>query len=106
MKFKYPKDSQNIQWTKHAKEKMIFYNLSQRQLLNLLSHPERQEAGVAPGTIALMQTKGSKKHPFEIWLMYQEVEGKKKIITAWRYPSKSPIGQPPFPPDVQESESD
>ncbi len=96
MQFKPPKNTREIYWTKHAKEKMKFYNLSEKRLKKLLLYPERQELGIAPGTIAVMQTVGSKKRPTEIWLMYQNVKGKKKIITAWRYPGKSPIGQPPI----------
>lgn len=56
-----------------------------------------------------MQIAGTKKHPSEIWLMYQKEKtgGKKiknkkiKIISAWRYPGRSPLGQPPpIPEDV------
>lgn len=89
--FKYPKNSQDIVWTKNAKEKMRFYNLSESRLKKILFNPERKEKGIALGTIAVMQTTGSSKHPTEIWLMYQEINNKKKIIAVWRYPGKSPI---------------
>ncbi|XOB41695.1 MAG: hypothetical protein ACKKMS_03195 [Candidatus Nealsonbacteria bacterium] len=93
-----------IVWTKHAKEKMRYYRLSKKRILRVLRHPERKEVGVAPETIAVMQSAGTKKHPTEIWLMYQIVKlkdksQKLKIITAWRYPGISPLRKPPPIPD-------
>ena len=87
---------------------MKFYNLSESRLRRLLRNPKRKEAGIVPGTIALMQPAGSKKHPTEIWLMYQIVKLKDKsqkfkIITAWRYPGVSPIREPlPIPEDISQ----
>jgi hypothetical protein len=107
--FKEPKNSQNISWTKHAKEKMRFYQLSESRLKRVLRNPKRIEKGIAPNTIAIMQPAGTKKHPTEIWLMYQikwfKVKGLKskviRIISAWRYPGISPIGEPPpIPEDI------
>ena len=54
---------------------------------------------------------GSKKHPYEIWVMWQEKKTSEKfgpggiiMISAWRYPGTSPIGQPPpIPEDIWES---
>lgn len=106
----------DIWWTRHAKEKMRFYQLSERRLKRVLRRPDREEKGVAPATVAIMQKAGSKKHPYEIWLMYQiaslkvksqksKVKKKKrkiKIISAWRYPGISPVGEPPIPEDVLE----
>ena len=94
MRFKGPKDTQRILWTKHAKEKMRFYQLSERKLRKLLKNPDRKEEGIVPGTVALMQKAGSEKNPYEIWLMYQKVDKKIKIITVWCYPGISPKGIP------------
>jgi len=110
MKFKLPQDTERVSWTKHVKEKMRFYRLSESRLRRLLRNPKRQETGIAPGTIAVMQPAGSKKHPTEIWLMYQTINQKSKIknqklriITAWRYPGASPIREaPPIPEDISQ----
>jgi len=113
MKFREPRDTEKVVWTEHVKEKMKFYNLSESRLKKLLRNPERIEEGIAPRTVAIMQTTKSKR-PTEIWLMYQVVplktknqisnfkkrERKMKIISAWRYPGKSPVGQPPIPDEV------
>jgi len=100
MFLKLPKDSEKISWTKHVKEKMRQYQLSEKRLKRVLRAPERKETGVAPRTIAIMQSTGTKKHPTEIWLMYQIIKSKKiKIISAWRYPGRSPVGKPPPIPD-------
>ena len=99
---KPPKNTKWIAWTKHAKEKMIFYRLSEGRVKRVLFNPKRIEEGIVPETIALMQPAGTKKNPTEIWLMYQKV-GKKKIriITAWRYPGISPVREaPPIPEDI------
>jgi len=35
--------------------------------------------------------------------MYQQIGRKKKMISAWRYPGTSPIGEPiPIPEDIIE----
>ena len=92
---------EKIYWTKHAKEKMRQYRLSEKRLKRVLRKPDRKELGIAPKTVAIMQTTGTKKHPTEIWLMYQKEKEKIKIISAWRYPGKSPIGKPPpIPEDI------
>ena len=98
---KEPKDTEKISWTRHCKEKMRFYQLSERRLRRLLSNPKRIEKGIAPGTIAIMQPAGTKKRPTEIWLMYQEIRKKIRMISAWRYPGISPIHEPPpIPEDI------
>lgn len=105
--FKEPKDTERISWTKHAKEKMKFYQLSEGRLKRVLLNPKRIEKGVAPNTIAIMQPAGTKKHPTEIWLMYQIIKSKSKkqkakrirMISAWRYPGISPLGEPPLIPE-------
>ena len=96
-----------IYWTKHSRKKMRQYQLSESRVKRVLRNPERKETGIASGTIALMQTTGTKKHSKEIWLMYQIVKSKVKtqklkVISAWRYPGKSPIGKPPIPDDILE----
>jgi hypothetical protein len=96
-----PKNTENIFWTKHSKEKMKFYGLSESKLKHLLLNPRRTEEGIAPKTIAIMQPAGTKKRPTEIWLMYQKTEKRIKIITAWRYPAVSPKGKEiPIPRDI------
>lgn len=106
MLFKEPKNDEKFFWTKHAKEKMRFYQLSERRLRKVLRRPDRKEKGIAPATVAIMQRAGSKKHPYEVWLMYQTVKIKNstkiKIISAWRYPGVSPVGEPPIPQDILE----
>ena len=63
--------SRDLAWTNHAKEKLAYYNLSERRILRILRHSHRTEEGVAEGTLASMQRAGSKRHPYEIWVMYQ-----------------------------------
>ncbi len=95
-----------IIWTRHAREKMRFYNLSENRVKRVLRNPDRKEEGIAPNTLAVMQRTGTKKHPKEIWVMYQIIKSKAKsqklkVISAWRYPGISPIGKEiPIPDDV------
>jgi len=103
------KGGEKFLWTKHSKRKIREYQLSERRLKRVLRHPGRTEEGIAPGTIAAMQTTGTKKHPTEIWLMYQILNPKSqkarriRIISAWRYPGVSPVGEPiPIPDDILE----
>lgn len=100
------KASPKIHWTNHAEEKLRFYRLSQSRVLRVLRHPKRKEEGVAPNTVAAMQPAGSKKHPYEIWVMYQikKIRNSKsriklKVISCWRYPGVSPVRQPPPIPE-------
>lgn len=101
---------------------MMFYGLSSDRVKRVIRSPYRSEKGIAPNTIAVMQP--GKTHPAqagkpaswkeEIWVMYAEKKthpqekqnfiGKKKvIITAWRYPGKSPIREAiPIPADILE----
>lgn len=119
---KEPKDTQTLYWTKHSKIKMRQYQLSAARVLRVLRNPKRKEEGVALRTIAVMQPYGTKKHSKEIWVMYQIIKSKVrgpvpegrgsfdrierqklKIISAWRYPGKSPVGKPPpIPEDTLE----
>jgi len=92
-----------IFWTKHALEKMRFYNLSGNRIKRVLRNPNRKEEGIASNTLAIMQRTGTKKHPTEIWLMFKNVDNKIKIISAWRYPGISPKGKEiPIPRDILE----
>lgn len=88
-------------WTKHSESKMRQYRFSENRVLRILRKPERKEEGIAPGTIASMQITGTKKHPTEAWLMYQILKRPKaiKIISAWRYPGRTPVGERPIIPE-------
>lgn len=102
---------EKIYWTRHARGKMRYYGLSENRVKRVLRRPDRKELGIALNTIAVMQRTGTKKHPSEIWLMYQKTSFKYqkpksnkkariiRIISAWRYPGKSPKGQPPPIPE-------
>ncbi len=103
MNLNKPQNTDKMVWTKHSLEKMRFYNLSENRLKRVLRNLDRKEEGIAPETIAIMQRTGSKKHPTEIWLMYQNIGKKIKIISAWRYPGISPVGKKiPIPQDILE----
>jgi hypothetical protein len=92
---------EKIIWTRHSKGKMRYYRLSESRVLRALRSPERKEIGIAPRTVAVMQRAGTKKHPTEIWLLYQKEKKKLKIISAWRYPGQSPVREPPpIPEDI------
>ena len=100
MRFNAPKDNEQIIWTRHVVAKMRQYGFSESRLKRLLNNPERREPGIAYGTVALMQTVGTKKRPTEIWLMYESVGKKKRIITAWHYPGVSPKREVPIPDEI------
>lgn len=103
MFLKLPKDTKEFHWTEHIKRKMRQYQLSESRLLRILRRPQRKEKTIVPKTIGLMQLAGSKKNPHEIWLMYQEKGQKKNLISAWRYPGISPVGESiPIPEDIFE----
>jgi hypothetical protein len=74
-------------------------------VLRILRHPSRIEEGIAEGTVAAMEITGTKKHPSEAWVMYVILKRPKgvKIISAWRYPGRTPKGERPIiPPDALE----
>ena len=100
MHLKFSRGEQKIYWTKHSKAKMRQYNLSEKRVLQVLRKPKRQEEGIALATIAAMQITGTKKHPTELWMMYQIIKKPKeiKIISAWRYPGRTPLGTRPIIP--------
>ncbi len=94
MQFKAPKNNERYFWTGHALGKMQYYGLTAQRILRVINHPQRKEEGVAENTAAVMQpaSVNRKKQTWssEIWAMYQLVDNKYKIISAWRYPGKSP----------------
>lgn len=112
MLFKLPQNTEKIHWTNHVKNKMKQYQLSERRVLRIFRKPGRKEEGIAPQTVAVMQPSGTKKNPTEVWMMYQTVKVKSKdqkfkkikIISAWRYPSVTPVGKKPIIPDDALSE--
>ncbi|OHA02346.1 MAG: hypothetical protein A3J58_01900 [Candidatus Sungbacteria bacterium RIFCSPHIGHO2_02_FULL_52_23] len=92
-------------WTNHARMKMRHYRLTESRIIRVLRYPTRLEEGIMDGAVACMQPAGGKTYS-EIWAMYL-VGGKRKtidkkqlkIITAWRYPGKSPE-RDPIPSEV------
>lgn len=102
----YPKflnisqNTEKIVWTSHAKIKMRYYGLSEKRVLKILRKPDRREEGIVLKTIASMQISGTKKHPTEVWMMYQIKKSKMiRIISAWRYPGRTPENARPMIPD-------
>jgi len=94
-----------LYFTKHAQKKIKFYRLSKTRLKRVLLNPFRIEEGIAPQTFALMKPTKLKKEGHkkiwkeEIWVMIQKENDLVKIISAWRYPGKSPE-QNPIPPEI------
>ena len=81
---------------------MKYYSISPSRIKRVIRAPKRIEEGIAPSTIAVMQSAETKR-PQEIWVMYrlakQAKKSKIRIITAWRYPGKSPE-RDPIPKEV------
>lgn len=88
------KKNQQLHWTSHSRAKMNYYRLSQGRVKRVISSPERIERGIAPDTIALMQSINTAKHPYEIWVMIQETEAERKVVSVWRYPGRTKAGDP------------
>ena len=88
-------------WTTHSKMKMRQYRFSEKRVLKIFRKPDRKEHGIAPGTIAVMQKTGTKKHPTEAWLMYVVLKKPQgiKVISTWRYPGITPVGERPIIPE-------
>jgi hypothetical protein len=97
-------------WTAHVKNKMRFYGLSESRVKRIINYPERTEGGIAPKTVAVMQTSGSKAKPREVWAMFQKIRDKEqaggdrnrsviKVISAWRYPGRTKPTSP-LPPEI------
>ena len=127
MKINLPKNDAKYHWTNHVAGKMVYYGLSADRVKRVMRNPYRSEKGIAPDTIAVMQpgkttaAVGGKPAVWkeEIWVMYAEKAGpkgkgmmdvmqnflgkKKVVITAWRYPGKSPIREAiPIPANILE----
>ena len=115
--FKQPKDDERYSWTAHSFVKMRQYGISESRIKRIVRFPERTEEGIAPDTVAVMQPAGTKRYQ-EIWVMYKLAKrvnskpqskidsllGRQKkirIITAWRYPGKSPE-RDPIPDEIFE----
>ncbi len=98
---------QKYVWTLHARLKMKYYGLSESRIKRIIRFPARTEEGIVENTVAVMQPAGTKRYT-EIWAMYKLVKRANakiqipnsknakviKIITAWRYPGKSPLRNP------------
>jgi hypothetical protein len=93
------KRSKPLHWTAHARGKMAFYRLSEGRIRRVLNSPERMETGIAPETVAIMQTQRGPKNSHEIWVMAADDKVRRKIISAWRYPGKTKPGEP-LPEDL------
>ena len=100
MRLKLPKE-EKVRWTKHSQMKMRQYRFSEKRVLKIISKPDRREEGIAPGTTAAMQITGTKKHPTEAWTMYVVFKkpGGITIVSAWRYPGRTPAGERPIIPE-------
>ena len=88
-------------WTDHSKAKLRQYRFSEKRVLRIFRKPDRREEGIAEGTTAAMEITGTRKHPTEAWVMYIIMKRPKgiKIISAWRYPGRTPEGQRPEIPE-------
>lgn len=105
-KFGFPRNDSKYLWTNHIAGKMRYYGISEKMVKKIIHRPERKEEGIAPKTIAVMNPVKSKSKPHEIWVMYQQINPKFKaqsakliknpkliLISAWRYPGRSPLGK-------------
>jgi hypothetical protein len=100
MLLKSSEDQGKIVWTQHSKNKLRQYRFSEKRVLRIFRRPDRVEEGIAEGTVAAMQITGTKKHPTEAWIMYVIFKRPKgiKVISAWRYPGRTPAGERPVIP--------
>lgn len=101
MFFKFPRDDKNYKWTRHIKDKMIFYRISEQKIKTILKSPDRHEEGVAQNTNAAMKRNDTPKRKEELWVMYQKHGPKSLLISSWRYPGKSKPGKEiPIPDEI------
>jgi hypothetical protein len=98
--FKPLKEDEKYSWTYHVGEKMRYYGIGEGRVKRIIRFPKRTEEGIVEDTIAVMQPAGTKRYQ-EIWVMYRLMGKKIKVITAWRYPGKSPA-RDPIPTEVIE----
>ena len=71
---KFPENDSRFSWTKHIKNKMVFYHISPNKVKQIFSRPDRTEEGIAPDTAAAMKvkkTQNKEKPETEIWIMYK-----------------------------------
>jgi len=95
-----PKNDRRYLWTNHVVGKMAVYRLSPSLIKRIVRFPARVEEGIADDTVAVMKPAERVKRREEIWVMYQLSPNHRiKIITAWRYPGKSPA-RSPVPPEI------
>lgn len=82
-------------WTKHSQYKMRYYGLSPQRIKRIIRYPSRIEEAIIPNLIAAMSPATGKNYS-ELWTIYKPIKNAKqiKIITAWRYPGKSPSRNP------------
>ncbi|MEX0877537.1 MAG: hypothetical protein WDZ40_01580 [Candidatus Spechtbacterales bacterium] len=97
---------------------MRYYRLSESLVKRVIRFPARVEESIVPDTIACMRpaqthsarastelnrtSSGQNKKYSEVWSMYIVTKNKQiKIITAWRYPGKSPE-RDPIPAEILE----
>lgn len=95
------KPSERYAWTSHAYFKMKQYRLSESLVKRVIRYPARIEQGILEDAIAVMRPAKAKNYS-EIWAMYVTTKrGQLRIITAWRYPGKSPE-RDPIPAEILE----
>lgn len=100
---KFPKNDSKTRWTRHIKDKMLFYRISEQKIKTILKSPNRKEEGIAQGTLAVMKRSDTPKRKEELWVMYAEQAPKKVMISTWRYPGQSKPGKEiPIPEDILE----
>ena len=80
---------------------MRHYRLTEARVKRIIRYPRRTEEAIVEGAIACMQPSEGKNYS-EIWTLYV-LSGARdkqiKIISAWRYPGKSPE-RDPIPSDI------
>jgi hypothetical protein len=106
------KPSERYAWTNHAYFKMKQYRLSESLVKRVIRYPARIEQGILEDAIAVMRPASASmlrrgepakaKNYSEIWAMYVTTKrGQLRIITAWRYPGRSPE-RDPIPAEILE----
>lgn len=81
-------------WTRHCEMKMRYYRLSPSLIKRVIRYPQRTEEGIIENGIAVMRKAQSKRYS-EVWALYVLVNTSQlRVITAWRYPGKSPERNP------------
>jgi hypothetical protein len=99
MFYKEVKNDNRHLWTSHSKYKLVQYNLGPGVVKRVIRTPDRIEDGIAPDTVAVMKDRSTKSQEKEMWVMYQKVKSKIRIISTWIYPGKTKKGKEIFIPD-------